>query len=290
MQTLTFWLIYPVLLVISILPWKLFYLFSDIICFFVYRVIGYRKKVVTENLTNAFPEKSKEEIKRIRTKFYTHMCDMFLEMIRSISVSNEETQKRYKLINKTDFEILEKENTSYILLAAHYGNFEWGNVLELSTKYKCVGIYKQVKNPHFDKLVKKIRKRFGSEVVPNKKVGRYAIKKEKIDPNKRLYGIIADQTPRKTANNIYMSFMGREVPVFIGAEALAKKTGMNIAYLKVKKVKRGFYEVEVVLLSKDVKNVSDFKITETYLKLIEEQIKEAPEYYLWSHKRWKYVK
>lgn len=289
MQTITFWLIYPIVLGISKLPWKLFYVLSDIICFFVYRVFGYRKKTVTDNLVNAFPEKSITEIRTIRTKFYSHMCDMFLEMIRSVSISNEENKERFKLIENEDFKTLEAANKSYILLAGHHANFEWSNIIELNTQYICVGIYKKIRNPHFNKLVKKIRMRFGSEVIENRKIMRYAIEMEQKDPNKRLYGIAADQTPKKNHNNVIMPFMGRKVPVFVGVEVLAKKTDMNIAFLKIKKVKRGFYEFEVKLISDNVKNVPNFKATETYIKMLEDQIKEAPEYYLWTHKRWKHA-
>jgi len=291
MQSLTFWLVYPILWVISKLPWKLFYLFSDIICFIVFRIIGYRKKVVTDNLKNSFPEKTEKELSTIRKKFYTHMCDMFLEMLKSMTVSNLDLQKHYKFINKGDFQKLEDANKSYMLIAAHHANFEWANSIGLITKYTCVGVYKTVKNPHFDKLVRKIRSRFGAEVIPNKKVSKHAVLKETKPETKgdRLYGIVADQTPKLNKKNYYKEFMGRKVPVFVGAEILAKKLDLNYAFLKVKKIKRGYYEAEVVIISEDIKSMSTHEATNVYMDLVEKQIREQPECYLWTHKRWKYA-
>ena len=292
MQTLIYWLVYPFLWCISKLPWKLFYLFSDLICLIVYRILGYRKKVVTDNIRNAFPEKSEKEIASIRSKFYSHMCDMFLEMLKSITVKDAEIQKRYKFVNLQDFQKLEDANKSYMLLAGHHGNFEWANSIDLITKYTCVGVFKTIKNPRFNKLVKNIRSRFGAEVMPNKNVSKYAFSKERNPEtrNKRLYGILADQTPKNTKNNHYFTFLGREVPIFVGAEILAKKLDLNYAFLKVKKVKRGFYEVEVKIISDDIKSLPNFKAAETYISMVEEQIREQPELYLWTHKRWKHAK
>jgi len=292
MHTLIFWLVYPILWCISKLPWKLFYVFSDIICFFVYRIVGYRKKVVNDNLTHAFPEKSEKEIKQLQGKFYRHMCDMFLETLKSISISDKEIQKHYKFINKGDFQKLEDANKSYMLIAGHHANFEWANSIGLITKYTCVGVYKKVKNPHFDKLIKGIRARFGAEVVPNKQISRHTVLKENNaeTKGKRLYGIVADQTPKISKNNHYMSFMGREVPVFVGAELLAKKLDINYAFLKVKKVKRGYYEVEVEIISDDIASLPKYEASEKYMRMVEDQIREQPECYLWSHKRWKHAR
>ena len=292
MQSLIFWIFYPILLGISKLPWKLFYLFSDLIYIVVYYVIGYRKAIVTDNLTHAFPEKSSTEITSIRKKFYSHMCDMFMESLKSMSISDKETQKHYKFINRNDFQKLEDANKSYMLIASHHANFEWGNSIGLITKYKCVGVYKKVKNVHFDKLFKGIRGRFGAEIVPNKQISRHTVLMERKPETrgKRLYGIVADQTPKLEKNNHYKSFMGREVPVFVGAEVLARKLDLNYAFLKVKKIKRGYYEAEVIIISDDIKSTKDFEITETYMDLVEAQIREQPELYLWTHKRWKHAR
>ncbi len=290
MHTLVYWLIFPFLWLISILPWKLFYLFSDIICFIVYRVFKYRKKVVTTNLYNAFPEKTDHEIKKIRGKFYSHMCDMFLEMVKSISISDASTKKHFKFINTESLRKLENSGKSYILLAGHYASYEWGNCIDLSTSFKSVGVYKPIRNLSFDKLAKKIRGRFGAEIVPNNKIVRYAISKERKKSGGSIYGLVADQTPKLADNNYWLNFMNQEVPVFVGGEVLAKKLDLNIAYLKVDKIRRGYYEAEVVIISENIKSVPDFKATEKYIQLLEDQIKKRPELYLWTHKRWKHAR
>ena len=290
MQKLVYWLIFPLLWLVSLLPWKLFYLFSDFVCLIVYRIVGYRKRVVTDNLRNAFPNKSEKEIKKIRGKFYTHMCDMFLEMIKSITISEKDIKKHYKFVNTDSLRKLEASGKSMVLLAGHYGSYEWSNSMELITPLRGVGVYKQIKNESFDKLVYKIRSRFGSEVIANKKIMRYALAKERENKLKRYYGLVADQAAKINDKTFWVNFLGREVPAFVGGEVLAKKLDLNMAYLKVEKVKRGYYEAEVIIISEDIKTVPDFEATEKYFKLLENQIRNQPEYYLWTHKRWKHVK
>lgn len=280
---------YAFLWLISILPWTLFYLLSDFVFFVIYRIVKYRKRVVTENLKLAFPEKSYEEIKEIRKKFYAHMCDMFMEMIKSITISQKETQKRYQFKNLEALQKLESEGKSIIILAAHYANYEWGNSINLYTSHNVIGVFKPIKNQHFNEFAKSIRARFGTTVIPSKKVMRYAIQKERQKDGARLYGLIGDQSPKPNKDNYMIPFMGPEVPVFVGGEVLAKKLKMAICYLKVEKVKRGYYEAEVVLIQDDLSQNENFEATRTYYKMLEAQIRDKPEYYLWTHKRWKHA-
>jgi len=291
MQRVIYWLIFPPLWFISILPWKVFYLLSDFVFLIIYYVIGYRKKVVTRNLKNAFPKKSKKELKTIRKKFYQHMCDMFLEMVKSITIPNDSIKKRYA-IQPEVFQKLEKSPKSYMIIAAHYANYEWSNVIDFISDKTCVGVYKKIKNPYFEKLIKKIRGRFGSEVILNTDVIKHALLKERKPETrgKRIYGLIIDQTPKSSSKNHLVNFLGREVPAFTGAEALAKKLDLPVVYCKVTKVKRGFYEAEYVEIPHETNETSPFPITEKFYELLEEQIKERPELYLWTHKRWKHAK
>jgi len=245
---------------------------------------------VKNNLRLAFPEKSEQEIKNITKKFYSHMCDMFMEMVKSVSISKKETHKRYKFKNLEALKKLEAEGKSIILLAAHYANYEWGNSIDPITNHKVVGVFKPIKNPHFNEFAKKIRARFGSDVIPSKMIMRYAIQKERQKDGPRLYGLVGDQSPKPSSDNYIIPFMGPEVPVFVGGEVLAKKLNMALCYLKVEKVKRGYYEAEVVLISDDLSKNENFEATRTYYKMLEAQIKNKPEYYLWTHKRWKHAK
>ncbi|WP_271783308.1 lysophospholipid acyltransferase family protein [Aquimarina algiphila] len=287
MQLLIYSLVYPIILGISKLPWRLFYAFSTGIYFIIYYIVRYRRKTVTENLQLVFPEKSKEEIFSIRKKFYKHMCDMFLEMTKSLSISREELIKRYKVTNLDEFHEFEKKNKSIIALMGHYGSFEWSNAVDLVSINPCVGIYKQIENKYFDRLAHRIRGRFDSRLIASHKVARQIIK-DKQDNNICSYGMISDQSPKIGNAKYWTDFMGVKVPIFLGGEFLSQRLDVIVLYLHVEKVKRGHYEVRFIPISENSKEEEKYDVTKQYLRLLEKQIREKPQYYLWSHKRWKH--
>jgi KDO2-lipid IV(A) lauroyltransferase len=280
---------YPFLWIISILPYRIFYLFSDFVCFLTYNIIGYRKKVVRNNIKLALPHLSDKERLVIEKKFYIHLCDMFLEMIKTISISQKEIEKRFTFSNMEVYYELEKKNKSIALMCAHYASYEWVVSMNYYINCKGYGIYKKLANPHFDKLVKNIRSKFKAELITTKET--IPTIKENYKKNViSLYGFASDQSPRLNSEHHSASFMGQIVPVHTGAEMLAKRFDMNVIFLRVKKVKRGYYEASFEVLSDDVQSVPNYEITDKFLKLVEEQIYEAPEYYFWTHKRWKHIK
>ena len=289
MQLLLYIIIYPILWIISILPFPIFYLLSDFVCFLTYRVIGYRKKVVRDNIKLALPHLSEKERLEIERKFYSHMCDMFLEMIKTITISQKEIEKRFTFKNMEVYYEMEKKNKSIALMCAHYASYEWVVSMNYYVNYKGFGIYKKLANPYFDKLVKRIRSKFKAELITTKETI------STIENNYRnkvlsLYGFASDQSPKARSAYHWAPFMGPIVPVHTGAEMLAKRFDMNVIFLKVKKVKRGYYEASFEILSEDAKSVPNYEITDQFLKLVEQQIYEAPEFYLWTHKRWKHIK
>jgi KDO2-lipid IV(A) lauroyltransferase len=287
MQLLLYILFYPIIWLISILPFPVFYLFSDGVCFLTYRVIGYRKKTVRENLALALPHLSEKERRTVEKKFYSHLCDLFLEMIKTLSISQKEIEKRFTFSNLDVYLDLEKKNKSVAVLCAHYASYEWVISMNYYIHHKGYGIYKKIANPYFDTLVKKIRSKFKAELITTKE----AIPTITDNYNKgilSLYGFASDQSPKKNAAYHWAPFMGHEVPVHTGAEMLAKRFDMNVIFLRTKKIKRGYYEASFEVLSDDVKSVPNYEITDRFLQLVEQQIMEAPEYYLWTHKRWKY--
>ncbi len=184
---------------------------------------------------------------------------------------------------------LEKKNKSIALMCAHYASYEWVVSMNYHINYKGFGIYKKLANPYFDKLVKQIRSKFKAELITTKETIPTI-----ADNHKKgilaLYGFASDQSPKPSAAYHWTSFMGQIVPVHTGAEMLAKRFDMNVIFLKTKKIKRGYYEASFEILSEDVKSVPNYEITDQFLKLVEEQILETPEYYLWTHKRWKHKK
>lgn len=289
MQLLIYLLLYPILWLISILPFPVFYLFSDYVCFLTYRIIGYRKKTVRTNIALALPHLSDKERLNIEKKFYSHMCDMFLEMIKTLTISQKELEKRYTFSNMEIYHELEKKNKSIALLCAHYASYEWAVSMNYHINYKGIGIYKKIANPYFDKLVKKIRSKFNAELITTKETI------PTIFNNHRngilaLYGFASDQSPKPSAAYHWTSFMGHEVPVHTGAEMLAKRFNMNVIFLRTKKIKRGYYEASFELISEDAKSIPNYDITDKFLQLVEQQIHEAPEFYLWTHKRWKHMR
>lgn len=289
MQLLIYLLLYPILWLISILPFPIFYLFSDFVYFLTYNLIGYRKKVVRANIALALPHLSEKERLSIEKKFYSHLCDMFLEMIKTLTISQKEVEKRFTFTNLEVYHELEKQNKSIALLCAHYASYEWVISMNYHITYKGFGIYKKIANPYFDKLVKQIRSKFKAALITTKETIPTIAENHK-QGILCLYGFASDQSPKKNAAYHWAPFMGHIVPVHTGAEMLAKRFDMNVIFLRTKKIKRGYYEASFELLSNDAKSVPNYDITDRFLQLVEEQIHEAPEFYLWTHKRWKYMK
>ena len=287
MQFLVYILAYPLLWLISILPFPVFYLFSDFVYFLVYKVIGYRKKVVRENLALTLPHLSDAERKVVEKKFYKHMCDMFLEMIKTMSMSPEEMERRFHVSNIDLVRDYAKKGKSVILVASHYASYEWLLTINPKLGFQGVAVYKRLANPYFDKLVRKIRSKYNTEMIETRKAIPTMAKNQR-EGVLSMYGLASDQSPKMERIFHSMKFMGVEVPVHTGAETLAKKYDLAVIFVQVKKVKRGYYEATFISLADNPKEFENFKITEMYLKEVEKQILEAPEFYLWTHKRWKH--
>ena len=263
------------------------YFLSDGFYILLYYIIGYRKKVVTNNLKLAFPEKTNQEISLIRKQFYHHLCDMMFEAIKSITISEAEMQKRYVFTNVEEIHKLEKENRSIVLFMGHYASWEWIFILQTHVNNKGYAVYKRLSNKYFDALVKRIRAKYNSHLITTKETFSILIK-AKENNELTFNGFVFDQSPKLNKAVYWQEFMGIEVPVHVGAEILAKRLDMVTLFLKVKKVKRGHYEATFLDINRNTKDYADFEITDLALKRVEEQINEAPEYYFWTHKRWKH--
>lgn len=289
MQFLVFIIAFPFLWIISILPFRLFYWFSDFVYLIIYYIIGYRKKTVRYNLALAFPNLSAKERLVIEKKSYHHLCDMFLEMIKTMSISPEEMNKRFVITNLEVVKEFEKKGKSTVLLASHYASWEWLLSLNEKTSFKGIGVYKKITNKYFDKLIRDIRSKYKAELVETKR----AIPLMTENQEKGIlcmYGLASDQSPKLNRAFHWDKFMGVEVPVHTGAEMLAKRYDLTVLFVKVKKIKRGFYEATFVPITDDARSIPDFEITNIFLREVEKQIFEAPEYYFWTHKRWKHRK
>ncbi|WP_456441277.1 lysophospholipid acyltransferase family protein [Psychroserpens sp.] len=287
MQFLVYILVYPFLWLVSNLPFRLLYAVSDGLYFLLYYVFGYRRKVVKENLNLVFPDKSEKEIKTITRTFYRHLSDMVVESIKSISISEEEMKKRFKFTNIEEVHKIEDANKSMVMMCAHYGSWEWIFILQQHVKSKGYGIYKRIENKYFDRLVKRIRAKYNSYLITTKEaIPRLTEAKENGELT--INGFISDQSPRRRKAFYWKEFMNIKVPVHTGAEMLAKKLDMAVIFFSVKKIKRGYYETTFETITMEPNEYKNFEITDIFFKLVEKQIYDAPEYYLWTHKRWKY--
>ncbi len=286
MQLLIYILAYPLLWLTSRLPFPLLYTVSDLVYFLIYHIIGYRKKVVKENLRLVFPEKKEKELKQIEKRFYKHMCDMFLEMIKTLSISEKEMQKRFVLIGIDEITSLEQEK-NILMMFPHYASWEWVIAMDKHIESGGQAVYQKIKNKYFDRLIRRIREKFGTTLIETRETPSI-IRHNQANNIKSLYGFLSDQSPTKSRAKYWTEFMGVKVPIHTGAEMLAKRFDLAVIYLKVQKVKRGHYKGSFKTLAKNPKEFNDFEITDLFLREIEQQIKEEPAYYFWTHKRWKH--
>lgn len=289
MQFIVFILAYPLLWVISILPMRALYLISDMSYLFIYYIIGYRKKVVRNNLELCFPKKNKRELRDLEKKSFRHFVDVFMEFVKSFSITEKELTQRLTLTNP---EILDKyfdANKSVVFISGHYANWEWVPfIVESRLNYHLNVVYKKLANTHFDKLVRRTRKKFGVSVFSTKDF--YPEILRNIKNNKiGAYGFIADQSPKWNKVKYWGNFMDIEIPVITGPESIAKKLDLPVFYFKTERIRRGVYECSFVLLEENPKHATPYELTNKSTKELEKQIRKAPEFYFWTHKRFKHI-
>jgi KDO2-lipid IV(A) lauroyltransferase len=287
MQKLLSYLAYGFLRFLSYLPLPILYLFSDFVYFIIYHIIGYRKKVVLINMTNSFPEKSKEEILTIRKEFFHHFCDSFVETIKLWSISEKEIKKRCHFKNPDLFDIYAEKGQSIVAVLGHYGNWEWMTSFSAWKNYNFLPIYKPLHNKVFDKMYIEIREHFGAKTLAKNDTLRTMISYKRKNEF-TITAFIGDQTPKRDNIHYWTQFLNQETPILQGTERIAKKLNQAVIYVYMKKVKRGYYEIEFLPLFDDPKNTQENEITEKHTRILEEIINRDPAYWLWSHKRWKH--
>jgi KDO2-lipid IV(A) lauroyltransferase len=264
---------------------KFLYLLADVLCFFLFKVFGYRKKIILMNLRNSFPSKSEKEINNIADKFYLHFCDLVVETIKTLSITESEVKK---MIRFEDVNVLKKykeANQSIILMLGHLGNWELaGARFGLENLHQLYVIYHPLENLYFDKLVYKMRTRLGNRLYAMNEVLRGMIQ-NKADTT--AIAFIADQTPPpETA--YWMEFLHQDTPVFNGIGKLAKKFKYPIVYVSIKEEIRGKYVIHLENFIPFPANLHENEITHQVNKRLEADIVSQPEHWLWSHRRWKH--
>jgi Kdo2-lipid IVA lauroyltransferase/acyltransferase len=277
-------IVYGLLYLLSLLPLKILFVFSDGIYFILYHIVGYRKEVVRKNLAIAFPEKSEEERTRIEKQFYKNFIDNFIETLKLLSGGSRFAVKHFT----TDNTILEQEFAKGKKLQFHLGhNFNWelGNVaMACYMSYKMIGVYMPVKNQVFEKLMIKIRTVSGNALVPATDM------KSAMLPYRNtqyLLALIADQVPGDASKAYWMNFFGKPTPFMRGPERAAAAGNLSVIFGQIYKVKRGYYRLSYELCTSDAASLPKGEITRRYVRYLEKVIREHPEMWLWSHRRWK---
>ncbi|MEY4877437.1 MAG: hypothetical protein RL708_2587 [Bacteroidota bacterium] len=272
----------------SYLPLKVLYLFSDFLYLVLYKIVGYRKKVVRQNLVNSFPKKTIAEIISIEKKYYHNLCDWIIETIKLFSISEAELKQRMKFTDEEKWNSYYVENKHIIMAAGHYNNFEWGaQRISLNEKIKVVGLFTPLSNPYFNTFILKNRSRFGALMVASKEIKNFI---SQSLTEKYAFGFVADQSPRKEGKLYWTEFLNQQTAVFTGVERYSIQLNAPVIFVYPVKIKRGYYELKVEMICDEPTLVHPFAITESQTRFLESIIRKQPEAWMWSHKRWKLKK
>jgi KDO2-lipid IV(A) lauroyltransferase len=289
MKAIGYYIFFGINYLITLLPLRVLYLFSDLFYLVLYYLAGYRRKVVAANLRNAFPEKSEAERKKIERGFYKHLCDLIVETLKAKHMSPKQISQRLVVRDLSSVDRLYKDGKNLIALTSHYNNWEWFSAVPLAIPYKILTVYKPLTNKYFDHFILNLRTKFGVWASPMQNILRDMLKfrNEKI---LTISGFIADQTPPPDEHAYWTTFLNQETGFFRGAEKLAVKYDMPVIFVNITKIKRGYYEVAFELITDQPGKEAPGFVTSRYAEKLEAVIKEKPDYWLWSHRRWKYKK
>ncbi|MGK7392590.1 MAG: lysophospholipid acyltransferase family protein [Candidatus Cyclobacteriaceae bacterium M2_1C_046] len=276
---------YIIVKLLSFLPLRLLYGFSDFLFILIYKGFSYRLNIVRANLQKALPERSAQERKEIERRFYRNFCDFIVETIKGVSLKKEQVTERVVFTNLDDIKRYLSQGRPVLMLASHQFNWEW---MQLSAAVQFpIGIdyiYHPLHNKSSDQLMLKMRGRFGAEPVKRSAVGRQVIRRRN---ESRAYALVADQLPRNRDKKVWVDFLNIETAFFQGIAQIAHLIDGPVAYFHLVKKHRGYYEATMIKLFDDPKKESEEDIVQSYAHAVEANIKEQPEGWLWSHKRWK---
>lgn len=273
---------------IAFLPLSVLYIISDIICFVLHRIVGYRVEVVRRNLRNSFPEKTPEELKRYENKYYRHMCDCIVETIKLLHISDKEIRQRVEIHNTELVEKIASDKRQIILFMGHCGNWEWVPAVTMALdKPQVMGaLYRPVKDKAFDRVMLRIRSRFNSECIPMRRAYRRLVELNRDDKT-FMMGFIADQRPTGVDQNHRTMFLNQVTSYLVGGETIGRKINAEYVYADIERLKRGHYSLTFRKIEVSADDSAEYPYTLQFLKMLEETIRKAPEFWLWSHNRWK---
>lgn len=276
---------YFLVLPLSYLPLGILYIFTDFFFLILATVFPYRKKVIEENLKRSFPNKSPKELKQLKRQFYLHFCDLLAEGIKNLSISKKELSRRFKVNNPELMDDLFSQNKSVILVSGHYNNWEWLiSSQSFLFKHQAMGIGMPMTSKFWDKKINERRMRYGMKVIHAKNF------KDEIQKNSE-YPIailtLADQSPGDSTKAYWTKFLNQETAVLFGVEQMAHTYDFAVVFFATRKVTRGYYEMDLKLITDNPRKLEWGSITEKHLHLLEKEIIDKPEHWIWSHKRWK---
>ncbi len=281
-------LYYCIIKPLSLLPLPVLYPLSSSIYYLIYYLLGYRRKVVEENIQNAFPDYTKSEVDRIAKLFYRHLCDLVVESIRMFSMSEAEAVRRLRVRNPELMNQFFDQGKQVVIVGSHYGNWEITSIgFPAQLKHKIASIFSKLKNPYFTRKITESRSRYGSELILKDRLPTY-YEEERSRPV--ALGFIADQSPNynKNKNLYWTTFLNQETVTAPGAERYAVKYNLPVVYVQILKQRRGYYEVELELVTDDPQSLAPGEITDRHLRCLERLIIREPQFWLWSHRRWKH--
>jgi len=240
-----------------------------------------------ENLRNSFPEKTEKERRRIARQFYRFMCDLFFETLKVANIDLPQMRRRIKYSNPEIFDELHRKGKQIFFVTGHYGNWEWLATLENTIPYHHATLYRPLKNRIFDKFFYDLRTKYGTDAIPSISAIR-AINDYRYENRLTTLCFLSDQSPPKNAIKHWATFLNQDTPIYTGVEMLAKRYNPAVLYYAIRRVKRGYYEVDVTLIAENAAETAPMEITDKHVALLEETIRKAPQYWLWSHRRWKH--
>jgi KDO2-lipid IV(A) lauroyltransferase len=279
-------LYYLVIIPISLLPFPLLYAVSNFAYFLIYIVFGYRKKVVIGNIKRSFPEKTEKEQMEICRKFYRHFCDLVVESLKTFTISNKQVLKHVTCKNPEVINKYYDQKRSVLIAGGHFNNWEiFAVAVDALIKHKAIGIYTPLSNKYFDEKMRNTRSKYGLLMIPGKKV-KYYFDQHSNDLTATIFAI--DQSPSNPNSCYWTTFLNQETGVLFGTEKFAREYNYPVVYGRINKEKRGYYSFEFFDVTDKPQETKHGEITEIVTKMLEKDIKENPQYWLWTHKRWKH--
>ena len=270
---------------IGLIPFRVLYLFSDFIRFLLQRVIGYRKKVIIDNLKGSFPELPEKELKCTIRSVYKNLADVTVEGIKGFSMTHRQVKQRHFFLNPEIVETYLGQGKSIIALPSHFNNWEWGSLSPgLFTKYPIIAFYKPLSNKYIDRFLQKSRSKFGTQLGSIYKTALIFQRNANVPS---IYIMAADQSPTNAKKSYWVQFLGRDTAFLHGPEKYARMYNMPVIYADVQRVRRGFYTMKISVITEDPSEMEEGAITKAYAAKLEEAIRRNPGSWLWSHRRWK---